>query len=199
MAKRGPKPRGDYAKKGATLGARITVQTRELLDAAATASGLSLSEEAERRLARSLSADGETEHHLLQVVRELMQRTQGFTGADWVSDPYTFDLMLAVIVVLLSSFRPEGAARVPDTLQPLRGVADAPQQIRDQFRAMIENEPADAFARSIAGGVLIDLQQHGERLGRHQRALYKRAAQYLNGLLPGPIMPRQDHKEENPI
>lgn len=53
----GPKPRGPFEDKQATLTTRITAQTRQRLEEAAEASGLSLSQEIERRLDRSFKED----------------------------------------------------------------------------------------------------------------------------------------------
>src|SRR2546423_7379603 len=57
MAKAGRKPKGNYASKGATMSARLTVNTRRRLDCAAKASGNSVSEEVERRLIASFDKD----------------------------------------------------------------------------------------------------------------------------------------------
>src|SRR5579863_3875765 len=54
MGKRGPKPKAQYARKGATLAVRITAETRKRLDEAAEQNeARSLSQEVEQRLLRS--------------------------------------------------------------------------------------------------------------------------------------------------
>jgi hypothetical protein len=52
----GRKPRGEFSNKRAMLATRVTTETRKALDAAASISGLSLSQEVERRLRDSLIA-----------------------------------------------------------------------------------------------------------------------------------------------
>ncbi len=53
----GPKPRGPFQNKRLTLTTRITEDLREKLEAAAEASGRSLSQEIELRLTQSFTAD----------------------------------------------------------------------------------------------------------------------------------------------
>src|ERR1700733_11935022 len=106
MGKRGPKPADNqkFAKKGATLGARITAKTRATLDKAAQANGRSLSAEVEARLADSFAAENEPESLLLAMLRECMRRSAAFTGKDWIADPFTFDMMSSAITTFLRAF-----------------------------------------------------------------------------------------------
>lgn len=193
MGKRGPPP-----KKGATLGARITIDTRKKLEAAKRASGLSLSEEAENRLARSLSEEKETEHWILQILRECMRAADMFTGRSWLEDPFTFDAMVSVITKLLVAFRPGGEVAMPETTTVLTGLAGAPPQIREEMTAKLKALPPQTFAHSIAGGLLIALQQRGFGRPLKQREMFAKAADYLEGLLTDPPLKPIATSEEKP-
>jgi hypothetical protein len=189
MGKRGPKPGvGKFAKKGATLGARITIRTRERLETAAKASGRSLSEETEVRLARSLGE--ETEYQLFQVAMAAVRGTEAFTGQSWLSDAYTFDAMVSVVADLIGHFRPHGQARMPETLQPLRGLAQAPAQLKREMTEKLASVRPSEWAHVIAGGIVISLQQRGFGRIPAEREVFKKAAEYLDGLLTdSPLKP----------
>ncbi len=192
MGKRGPKPSGKFAKKGATLGLRCTVETRERLEAAAKASGLSLSQEAEARLARSFGH--EAEDQLIEVVRMAIEHTDRATGQSWIDDPYTFRMMVAVVVQLLHAFRPEGEVRMPETFQLIRFNFDPlldriPQlwQRNEELRAAVASAKPEDWARSIAGGIIISLQQRGFGHDARKRAIFERLDK-LRDLLSDPIL-----------
>src|SRR5262245_40730201 len=60
MGKRGPRPKGEYGRKGgrtAVLSTRLQPDTRKRLVAATQASGRSLSQELEHRLRRTFTED----------------------------------------------------------------------------------------------------------------------------------------------
>jgi hypothetical protein len=118
MGKRGRQSRGEYASKGATLSARITKGTRERLDAASKAGGLSLSQEVESRLRASLDEEdllgGPVTTWMLSSVAKSIGDIEGRTGRRWYDDPYTFDECRTFIIDWMDHhLRPEGKAVPP--------------------------------------------------------------------------------------
>jgi hypothetical protein len=190
MGRRGPKPSSKFAKKGATLGLRVTVETRRRLEAAAKASGLSLSREAESRLARSFGL--EAEDQLIEIVRMAIENTDRATGQCWLHDPYTFDMMVEVIGELLRTLRPEGEVRTPETFQLVRfdpALDRIPQLQRriEELRATFASWPPEAWARSIAGGIIIAVQQRGFGRDARERAIFERLDK-IRDLVSDPIL-----------
>jgi hypothetical protein len=94
----GPKPRGPFEDKQATLTTRITASTRRHLEEAAEASGLSLSQEIERRLERSFKEDyaddevirerwgDKLTYRLTKILAEVKMLIEARTGQDTFED-----------------------------------------------------------------------------------------------------------------
>lgn len=81
----GPKPKGPFADKRATLATRITDETRQKLDQAAAANGRSLSQEVEVRIEESFQYGGPRTAELL---RRLAAQVETWPGGDeWLDDP----------------------------------------------------------------------------------------------------------------
>lgn len=125
MGKRGPK-----GNKAATLSARITVATRQRLDAAAKASGLSLSQEVERRLRLSLDDQdtfgGPVTSWMLESIAGGMTTIERHTGRKWEEDPYTFDECRSFVDAWMARFRPDGAATAPQPISRLALIDPTP-------------------------------------------------------------------------
>ncbi len=190
MGKRGPKPSSKFAKRGATLGVRISIETREHVEAAAKAGGRSISREVEERLARSFGH--EAEDQLVEVVRMAIEHTDRATGQSWIDDPYTFRMMVAVVVQLLHAFRPEGEVRMPETFQLVRfdPELDRIPQLRrhiEELRANVARAAPEDWARSIASGIIISLQQRGFGHDARKRAIFERLDK-LRDLLSDPVL-----------
>ena len=91
----GRPPKGPFEDKRKTLSARITVETRTLLELAAEKSGRSLSQEAEYRLDQSISNDdqkdrlfgGDGGYDLLVTFGAMAATVGRAKGKDWWSDP----------------------------------------------------------------------------------------------------------------
>jgi hypothetical protein len=127
MGKRGPKPKGEYSDKSRVLSTRIRADTRARLEAAAKATGRSLSQEIERRLRQSFDEDGTIERafgsrrnyalmRLISSVIETLCNPDNYE-ADWVDDPYLFDQSLRAVNQVLEAIRPAG--KIPKLSDPV--------------------------------------------------------------------------------
>src|SRR5262249_24291139 len=105
------KPKGPYAGKTAALTTRITGATRSGLEKAEQESGLSLSQEVERRLDASLntsvlSAAGRRNQALGASVAMLAARLERMTGGTWREDLFTGQALIAAFGWLIRNFMP---------------------------------------------------------------------------------------------
>jgi hypothetical protein len=191
MGKRGPKPTGEYSSKGATLSARITTGTRAQLEKAASESGLSLSQEVEARLARSLAADQSafgdfgfsTEFWLCRLIAEAIKHVDEFTGQSWRTDPFTFEVMASAIASFLKAFRPAGELAMPETIKPLRDLRATPREMQSDLRKFLSAIRIDAWGEMFATGLLQSLERAvDEDRDAAALAVYRQAAAYLERL-----------------
>jgi hypothetical protein len=129
----------------ASLGLRVTAETKRKLDAAAEKAGRSQSQEAEFRLERSfLDQDllydalelryGKGLAGILLTIGEAMQTTgrlAGFwadppaLGDDWLSDPYAFAQATQAAQHAIDALKPAGDTRAPGKL-PIEAVGGLP-------------------------------------------------------------------------
>jgi hypothetical protein len=124
MAKRtrGRPPRGEYPGKTAVMNFRIRPDTKQLLEAAAQASGRTLSQETEHQLRRALVDMGVgPTFALMKVIGSAIDAiisTRFPPGkSNWTDDPYLFDQVAKAISGALEIFRPAGViTRPPDVL-----------------------------------------------------------------------------------
>jgi hypothetical protein len=125
MGKRGPAPKGEFEGKSRVFSTRIREDTRSALEDAARKSGRSLSQEIESRLQRTFTEDrtidaafGSRRNYALMVMlANVINWTENQTSsakADWVDDPYSFDLVVRGINALLEHFKPPGP--IPQTI-----------------------------------------------------------------------------------
>jgi hypothetical protein len=199
MGKRGPKAKGDFSSKGATLSARITISTHERLKSLAKTSGASVSQEVEARLLRSFQDDADgayrdfgfnTEYWLLRLIAESIKETEGFTGRLWRDDAFTFQVMVAAMNSFLKAFRPPGKPVTPNTIAPFREVPPMPKNAdakvvkgykqREQFMNAID---PGAWGEMIATSILEKIEKLGSTGGDAERAVYQQASVYLKDLL----------------
>jgi hypothetical protein len=193
MGKRGPRPNGEFASKGATLSARITVATRKRLDEAAERTGNSLSQEVERRLSQSfeneLPMQPASERMLLRVIGELIDRAGDFTGQSWLDNPYTFELITEAMALLMRAFRPPGDPKMPETIEPhrrLHEMAAISAEAKEKARVDMEKHlPIEVFARSIALETIRALRA-AKDADENASPVMQHAAEYLDGLLTDP-------------
>jgi len=150
MAKRGAKPKGEYAGKSGVLSTRIRQDTRDALQSAKNQSGRSLSQEIEYRLRRSFDEDENIKDKFgtrqnYTVMRALSHLARSMKNPDlsrkekkdpdteshdWLSDPYTFECAFETMLIYLSSIRPEG-----DVIEPKNQANNG--QSWDQTRAVL--------------------------------------------------------------
>ena len=158
MGKRGPAPKGDYAGKSKVLSTRITPETRTHLEAASKATGRSLSQEIEHRLARTFRDDRQIESvfgsrrnfMLMRLIAAIAATPHNpkHPGADWLDDPFLFDQVAQSISVLLPLVRPQGhyatvaAADSPDRLNSLLGSAQGAIATMKHLQAIHSADPA---------------------------------------------------------
>jgi hypothetical protein len=116
----GKAPGGEFPDKSAVLSTRITPELRQALDAAAKASGRTLSQEIEVRLryafAEHPKIDPQTSG-VLEILGLLMTQLRNPKAKDpqtarWFSDRYVFHQAVAAAVTVLNMFRPKGVPAI---------------------------------------------------------------------------------------
>ncbi len=149
MAKRGRKPKGEYAGKTKVFSTRLRPDTKAALVAAAAKNGRSLSQEVEHRLRRSFDEDrdlferfgGRQNYALLRLIGSCLDMSYNPTkpAATWRDDVYAFDQTLATITSVLGTFRPEGDSDLGD---PLSNAAGALQGTQNAVYKILEMKAA---------------------------------------------------------
>ena len=117
MAGHGRVPRGEFTGKTAVLSTRIRQDTREALQAAAIASGKSLSQEIEFRLRRSFDKDdsiraecgNRRNYGVLKLMAAIFELAPNET-ASWLDDTVNFNHTVAAAMQVLIALRPPGAS-----------------------------------------------------------------------------------------
>jgi hypothetical protein len=113
MAKRGRKPKGEFEGKLANFSTRIQPETRKALEAEAKATGLSISQLAEKLLINGLKERRATEKDpamraLCFLIAQLARHVVGPTEADWRSHPFFYEAFKFAVVQLLDALDPPG-------------------------------------------------------------------------------------------
>jgi hypothetical protein len=116
----GRKPRGEFKGKSATLTTRITPETRAAMDRAAQKSGLSLSQEVERRLNDSVRNERNRRSDvraLAEAIAIVAEKVEIATGKHWLQDASTGEELRRGIDVLVRHFAPHGARVIPPNVE----------------------------------------------------------------------------------
>jgi hypothetical protein len=116
----GRKPRGEFKGKSATLTTRITPETRAAMDRAAQKSGLSLSQEVERRLNDSVRNERNRRSDvraLAEAIAIVAEKVEIATGKHWLQDASTGEELRRGIDVLVRHFAPHGARVNPPNIE----------------------------------------------------------------------------------
>jgi hypothetical protein len=120
MAKRmrGRPPRGEYPGKTAVMNFRIRPDTKRLLEAAARASGRTLSQETEHQLRRALVDMGVGPTFALMkvigsAIDAIISTRYSRGNPNWIDDPYLFDQVAKAITGAFEIFRPAGVITRP--------------------------------------------------------------------------------------
>ena len=123
MGKRGPKPKGEYGRKGgrtAVLSTRLQPDTRARLVAAAKSNGRGLSQELEHRIRRTFVEDDKSiewygSEQTAAVVKLIGATIQSAAARaskrgkhDWLKQQWLFDDVVTAIRHVLLWFRPGG-------------------------------------------------------------------------------------------
>lgn len=123
MGKRGPQPKGQYGGKNertAVFSSRLRPETRRRLEAAAKASGRSLTQELEHRLRHTFhEEDADLQLYgtkrnaaivnLIGATIQSVSRSESARGRhDWLKEQWLFDDVMAAIQHVLRWFRPGG-------------------------------------------------------------------------------------------
>ncbi|HLJ20064.1 MAG TPA: hypothetical protein VKU84_07695, partial [Stellaceae bacterium] len=108
----GPRPKGPFEDKRATLTTRITQETRDKLDASAVAAGRSLSQEIEFRLESSFAADevfgGARAAALFRMLAGAAKDIEARLGSGgWLEDFATFAVVRQRWVELIDEHGPK--------------------------------------------------------------------------------------------
>jgi hypothetical protein len=130
----GRPPRGEIRNKNATLTTRITVETRQALEAAAKRHRRSISQEAEVALRAYLKRpEGEARNRALAlVVNNLAENIEKQTGAGWRRDAFTGEALRSAINAILIYFAPDVEESVPPRIE--EQAAKMPEELAARYR-----------------------------------------------------------------
>ncbi|OCK56779.1 hypothetical protein [Bradyrhizobium sp. LMTR 3] len=122
--RRGPAPKGEHYGKSAVFSTRIRADLRAKLDAAAKASGRSLSQEVENRLRLSFVQDEKIADQFGSVRNALVMKLIGTVlqlahnperpNVSWLDDAYAFRQAMRTVGAVLEAIRPDGAPSLSD-------------------------------------------------------------------------------------
>jgi hypothetical protein len=168
-AKRGRPPGGEYPEKTAVMNFRIRPDTKRLLQAAAEASGRTLSQETEHQLRRALvdMGTGPT-FALMRVIGTAIDALlrQKRAKQTWTDDPYLFDRVTSAINGAMELFRPPGASQSEEDrlLSKFEGQAAVLELLR-LIQTLDTSGPIDAHSpqRRALRGMKYDLGSLVER------------------------------------
>jgi hypothetical protein len=140
--KPGPKPRG----KTATILARVSPETRKLLDAARLKSGNSLSREIEDRLAGSfVKQEALVEdfgdlptYAFCRLIAIALKDLRRECGEPWHKNAWIFEHARGSVRQILSYFQPSGPGHFPDDFPALRGMNDITPARRKKWKRQFE-------------------------------------------------------------
>ena len=200
MAKAGRKAKGNYASKGATISARLTVNTRRRLDDAAKASGNSLSAEIERRLIASFEKDevygistfGHPQTYaLLRLAAEAVKQVEGLTGAKWYQNRFTHDATTDAVMTILAAFRPPGNKRAPVSF-PMNPALDAWPESKRAVRKATEKRRVGVAAAKTP----IASMQAAPGITAEEFKGYRQIGDKLLRRLGKPVLPLPKSDEE---
>jgi hypothetical protein len=117
----GRKPKA--STKGAYFSTRLAASTRDRLEREAEKSGLSLSNEIQRRLVESLderNAWGPPHvRDLARLVMHLATQVEGASGKSWNADRFTYEALKAAFEITISWLAPENDVIVPAHLEEM--------------------------------------------------------------------------------
>lgn len=131
MAQRGPKPKAEQFKR-AIFSMRMRPEMRASLEAAAAASGKSITDEIHDRLAQSFAKEdrtlaefgGSQPHAIIRLIMEnfwlagaqayFQKHLQVAKPQDWLNDPYAYDEAVKCAAGILEGFRPSGEIAPPN-------------------------------------------------------------------------------------
>jgi len=124
-SKPGPKPRGPYEDKRQTLTTRITGEMRARLEAAAAASGRSLSQEIELQLDRALAGEESFGGPRVSALFRSLVETIRLSGAGltdgWLDDPNRRRAVFGLVKSRLDRIHVEMAEKEQNTLENILG------------------------------------------------------------------------------
>jgi hypothetical protein len=157
--KPGPVSRG----KTATVIARVTPDTRKLLESAARKAGHSLSREIEDRLDASfirlekrVEEFGDvTTYSICRLIAIALSDIKRETGHPWHRHPWVYEQARAAIDQMLSYFRPPGDAEFPEDFPVIEGLKEGrcSQAMIKRWKRQLEQFPFGLAAaeRAVLG------------------------------------------------
>lgn len=114
--RRGPRPQGPFEGKRRTLTTRITDETRAKLDAAAKASGRSLSQEIELKLSEETRKDDDLGGARVAALFRYLASMIGNRDYAWLDDLDIYNLVVRKWIRHLDAIRPLRAPADQDRL-----------------------------------------------------------------------------------
>jgi hypothetical protein len=184
--KPGPVSRG----KTATVIARVTPDTRKLLESAARKAGHSLSREIEDRLDASfirlqkrVEEFGDfTTYTICRLIAVALSDIKNETGHPWHRHPWVYEHARAAIDQLLSYFRPPGDAEFPEDFPVIEGLKEGgcSQAMIERWKRQLEQFPFGLAAaeRAVLGmeGSLEESLVAGEPCSEYHKQMLGLAA-----------------------
>jgi hypothetical protein len=132
----GRKPQGPFKGKTAMLTTRITPETRAALERAAKKSGLSLSQEVERRLDDSILVERNRMpdvRALAEAIALVAENVQEATGKQWREDAFTGEALRHGNKFLVRHFAALGASVIPPRVE--EAAARMPVEANERYRS----------------------------------------------------------------
>jgi hypothetical protein len=202
VAGRGATPKGEYVGKSKVFSTRIRPDLRDSLDKAARKSGRSVSQEVEHRLRRTFVEDeriselfGDRQTYLvMRTVAIALERAwnPGDIRANWLNDPFAFDLAMQIVSRVLEAIRPPGEIVPPaDEMMELalRGAAASAGNVwegvqqadptlpltdgtrKQHFAGVLKTDLGEIAMRpKIIRGTAKDLRRYADNLAKSESA-----------------------------
>jgi hypothetical protein len=171
MGKRGPAPKDEASVSSQVLSIRVRPDTREALQAAATANKRTLSQEIQTRLRRSLATDEDIKNafgsrrnfRLMQLIALAIEGLYRDGDTDWVDDPILLRQAEQIVATLFHSL-PGYSVEPTFSVDPISRALAHPSVGATKMAAAI-----DAIQRADPD-LPVNQGTRGEHLARYMKA-----------------------------
>jgi hypothetical protein len=142
----GRKPKGEFHGMRNPLSIRIPDGLREKLDSACKGSGRSLTQEVTKRLNDSFAIRADPDP-FLRAILYLVSQAALFTGPEWKTNPWMFQVFRVVVSLILQRFAPPGELTPPELAKQVGAKIGVPP---DQLK----NMTPEGYGWAISGYIL---------------------------------------------